>query len=133
MGLPMIKELLSQLRKQPATNQFPARHLPDSVTSYLEAVGKGEAQITPPVPVPSAFRGKLAYNRDSCTGCGLCARVCPCNCIEVLKDIRKIRVYLCQCICCEQCTSVCQPDSLFMSEEFLTADTDRFSDNLILD
>ena len=38
--LPMMPELLRQLFKKPATNAFPARYLPPSVTKFLQKVAQ---------------------------------------------------------------------------------------------
>lgn len=132
MKLPMISELLKQLGRAPSTNEFPARHLPDSVVDYLEAVGQGKAKLNSPIPVPPNFKGKLSYNYETCTGCGLCVRTCPAHALEKIPGVKKIRVIVCQCISCEQCTNVCPEGSLTNSDEFLIADTDRYSKNLVL-
>ena len=84
--LPMMPELVRQLFRKPATNAFPARYLPPSVTEFLSQVAKGEAAINPPVPVPPKFRGKIAYDRESCIGCQLCLKVCPCACHRISPD-----------------------------------------------
>jgi NAD(P)H-quinone oxidoreductase subunit I len=131
--LPMIPELLKQLFKTPATNAFPAKYLPPSVTGFLAKVGRGEAEIHPPVPVPKDFRGRITYDPEGCTGCSLCAKVCPAHAIEVLKDEKRIRIYVSQCIFCSQCTDICPKGSLAMSEEFLLADEDRYADHLIVE
>jgi len=132
-GLPMVPRLVKQLFSEPATNCFPARHLPPSVTDFLAAVGKGKAQLVAPVPLPPRFKGKLAYDRTKCTGCGLCARVCPANVIEVHKEQKYITVFQGHCIQCEQCCEACPTNCLSMSPEFLTASPDRFSPSLILE
>lgn len=74
--LPMFPELLKQLFRTPATNKFPAKYLPPSVTAFLEKVGAGQATLVPPVPTPPKFRGKIEYQRDGCIGCNLCVKVC---------------------------------------------------------
>ena len=94
--LPMMPELLRQLFRKPATNAFPARYLPPSVTKFLTSVAQGEAAINPPVPVPPKFRGKIAYDRESCIGCSLCLRVCPAHAIEFLPETKRIRIYVTQ-------------------------------------
>ena len=133
MKLPMLPELLKQFGRKTSTNAFPARHLPPTVTGFLDDVEAGRAEINPPIPIPEkGFKGKLAYNYDTCTGCGLCVRFCPAHALELMKPIKKIRVMIGQCIGCEQCTLVCPEGSLTNSDEFLTADTDRYSENLVL-
>ncbi len=131
--LPLIPELLSQLFKKPATNQFPAKYLPPSVTEYLAKVGAGTATLTPPVPTPPKFRGKIAYQRDGCIGCGLCLKVCPSHAIELIPETKRIRVWVDQCIFCSQCTDICPKGGLHMTDEFMLADEDRYSENLIVE
>jgi len=131
--LPMIPELLRQLFRQPATNLFPAKYLPPSVTEFLQKVGRGEATLIPPVNVPPNFRGKITYDRDGCIGCNLCVKICPAHAIEFVPETKRIRIYVSQCIFCSQCTDMCPKGSLKMSEGFLLADEDRYSDNLIVE
>ena len=132
-GLPMIPELLKQLFRAPATNPFPATYLPPSVTEFLKMVGEGKATINPPVDIPPNFRGKIAYDRDCCTGCTLCQKVCPANAIEFLPETKRMRIWVTQCIFCSQCNDICPKGGLSMSGEFLLADEDRFSENRIVE
>lgn len=131
--LPAIPEVLRQFFKRPATNLFPAKYLPSSVTKYLKSVQEGNAVINPPVETPPNFRGKILYDRDTCIGCKLCIRVCPANAIEFLPDTKKVRIFVTQCIFCSQCNDACPVDALHMSDEFLLADEDRYSENMIVE
>ncbi|MDH7594081.1 MAG: 4Fe-4S binding protein [Methanomicrobiales archaeon] len=131
--VPMLTELLKQMILEPATNAFPARYLPPSVTEFLKSVGRGEAKIHPPVETPPKFRGKIVYDRDLCIGCTLCLRVCPAHAIEFLPQTKKIRIWVTQCIFCSQCNDVCPKSALHMSEEFLLATEDRFGENMIVE
>ncbi len=133
MALPMLPEVLKQLFLEPATNLFPAKYLPPSITEFLAKVKKGEASIHPPVPVPPKFRGKIVYERSGCTGCTLCVKVCPSHAIELLPETKRMRIWISQCIFCSQCTDICPKGGLSMSGEFLLADEDRFSDNRIVE
>lgn len=132
-GLPMLSELIQQLFRKPATNAFPARYLPPSVTQFLNSVAQGEAAINPPVPVPPKFRGKIAYDRESCIGCSLCLRVCPAHAIEFLPETKRIRIYVAQCIFCSQCNDICPKGSLHMTPEFLLATENRFAESQIVE
>ncbi len=124
--------LIKQLFSKPATNPFPVKYMPRSVTALLEKVAAGQAMIHPPVPTPPDLRGKIAYDRETCIGCQMCVRVCPARVIEFLPEDKKIRMYVARCTFCAQCVDVCPVNCLSTTEEFLLADTDRFSENLIV-
>lgn len=131
--LPSVPMVLRQLFKRPATNFFPAKNLPPSITGFLEAVAAGRAQINPPIQTPPNFRGKIVYDRDTCIGCRMCARVCPANAIEFLPDTKRVRIWVTQCIFCSQCNVVCPKDCLHMSAEFLLATYDRYDESMIVE
>ncbi len=125
--------LLAQLLSRPATNRFPAKYMPPSVTRFLTRVQTGKARIHPPVPVPPKFRGKIGYDRDKCIGCQLCIRVCPAKVIQFKPEQKKIRMYVARCTFCAQCVDVCPTSALSLSPEFLLASTDRLSSDLIVE
>lgn len=131
--LPSVPMVLRQLFKKPATNFFPAKNLPPSITEFLEAVKAGNATINPPIPTPARYRGKIVYDRDSCIGCKICIRVCPANAIEFIPETKRVRIWVTQCVFCAQCNDVCPKGSLHMSSEFLLATEDRFNEDLIVE
>ncbi len=87
------------------------------------------------------FRGRLALcvNEDGsekCTGCGMCARVCPCgDLIQIKKHkdennkivVDEFTIDLGRCIFCGNCTEVCPSKVLVMTDEFELADYSRES------
>jgi Membrane bound hydrogenase subunit mbhN len=133
MALPMIREILSQVFRTPATNPFPSRFLPPSVTEFLKKVGAGEATINPPVATPPHFRGKIVYDRDGCIGCNLCIRVCPAHAIEFIPETKRIRIYITQCVFCSQCNDICPKGVLTMSPEFLLGTENRYAESQIVE
>ncbi|MDG6218171.1 MAG: 4Fe-4S binding protein [Candidatus Thermoplasmatota archaeon] len=133
MKFSMLPQVFSQMFKKPFTNKFPAKYIPSSVTGYLKEVKTGKATMIPPVETPKGFRGKILYDRETCIGCKLCMKVCSTDAIEFIPETKKIRIYLARCCFCSQCNDICPKDCLSMSNEFLLADTDKYSPDLIVD
>ncbi|HDN50770.1 MAG TPA: 4Fe-4S dicluster domain-containing protein [Thermoplasmatales archaeon] len=133
--LPMLGQLLKQMFTKPFTNLFPAKYAPKNVGKYLQDVQAGKATLISPVPVadPETFRGKIVYDREKCTGCKMCIKVCPSKAIEFKEEEKKIRIYIGRCIFCSQCNDACPVDALHMSEEFLLADTNKVADHLVVE
>jgi NADH-quinone oxidoreductase subunit I len=130
MGI--VKILLKQLVQTPATNKFPAKYAPASTIKFLNMVTKGEVEIIPPVPVPPGFRGKIAYDRENCSGCQQCYRVCPTRAIEWLPEEKKVKVFISRCCFCAQCVDICPVNTLAMTEEFLLSNDDKYADELVI-
>lgn len=133
MGFSMLRPVFAQLFKKPWTNKFPSKYQPNNTTKFLKAVGEGKAKINPPVPTPKGFRGKIKYDKEKCIGCKLCIKVCPCEAIEFKEQEKKIKIYLSRCCFCSQCNDICPVKCLSMSDEFLLADTDPYSKDLIVE
>jgi len=132
MKFSMLSQVFSQMFKKPFTNRFPAKYAPNNTTKFLEEVGVGHAEIVPPIDVPKGFRGKIQYDKDKCTGCKLCIKVCPSEAIEFIEENKKIKIYLSRCTFCSQCNDICPFKCLSMSNEFLLADSDKYSKDLIV-
>jgi len=133
MKFSMLPQVLAQMFKKPFTNKFPAKYQPSSTTNFLKAVGDGNASIIPPVETPPGFRGKIQYDKEKCIGCKLCIKVCPCAAIEYKEKEKKIKIYVSRCCFCSQCNDICPVNCLSMSNEFLLADADKYSKDLIVE
>jgi len=133
MKFSMLPQVFAQMFKKPWTNKFPAKYTPSSTTRFLEDVNSGKAKIIPPIETPKGFRGKIVYEKETCIGCKLCMKVCPSNAIEFKPEEKKIKIFLARCTFCSQCNDICPKDCLSMSNEFLIADTDPYSKDLIVE
>ncbi len=71
---------------------------------------------------PTRLRGALVWNPEKCTGCGLCAKDCPSNALEVITIDRAnrqfvVRYHIDRCTFCAQCVQNCRFKCLGMSSE----------------
>ncbi|WP_352426192.1 4Fe-4S binding protein [Aminomonas paucivorans] len=121
----MTVQALRQICAPSATNPFPAKHMPESLSGFLRDVAEGKRSLCPPVEPPEGYRGRIAYDRGKCIGCRLCIKVCPANAIEFVPEEKKIRIHVDRCCFCEQCTEICPVSCLWMTRECLVSGTDR--------
>jgi formate hydrogenlyase subunit 6/NADH:ubiquinone oxidoreductase subunit I len=101
----IAKEAFSNLFKKRATEKYPEV----------------------PANVAEGFRGKQVLNLANCISCGLCARECPANAIEMVVVDGKKRplIHLDRCVFCYQCADTC-PRKVFQSSKvFELAVTDK--------
>jgi formate hydrogenlyase subunit 6/NADH:ubiquinone oxidoreductase subunit I len=69
---------------------------------------------------PTRLRGKLKWNLESCTGCGLCGLDCPANAIQVHILDRKEKRFILEyhadrCTFCAQCVHSCRQGCIQLS------------------
>ena len=128
----IVKVLLRQLLQTPATNKFPTKYAPKSTIKFLDRIKRGELKLIPPIAVPPRFRGKISYNREKCTGCQLCLKVCPTKAIEFIPEEKKVKIFVARCCFCAQCNDICPVDALSMTDEFMLSSYDKYSDELVV-
>ncbi|MFW6040443.1 MAG: 4Fe-4S binding protein [Thermoplasmatota archaeon] len=126
-----IYTLIKQLLTKKATNPFPVKYTPDNMHAAADLIEKGELEINPPVEIPPDFRGRLKYDKDSCIGCKLCVRVCPSEALVFNEEKKKVKHYVARCTFCAQCVNICPKSCFEFTDEFLIANTDKYSANLV--
>jgi len=94
----LIREVWSNLVRKPATVKYPFKKL---------------------TPSPQ-FRGRHRLLKDRCTGCGLCAEICPAFAISLVEveGSKTISIDLGKCIFCYQCEDVCPRGAIRRSDVF---------------
>lgn len=67
---------------------------------------------------------KITINPDRCKGCGLCARACPKNIIEISKSELNAKGYhpaevtdIEACIACASCARICPDVAIYIEKE----------------
>jgi len=112
MALGVIPQLIRNLFSRPMTVAFPH-----------EAI-----------PIPEGYRGEHAYDVDRCTGCTLCARVCPNRAIEMVEAPEAQReaypktypqIDLGKCCFCGLCQDVCPSGALTLTPNVFLSTNDR--------
>ncbi len=71
---------------------------------------------------PERLRGALIWNPEKCTGCGLCAKDCPSDALEVIILDRKAKKFVLRynvdrCTFCAQCVQNCRFDCIQLSND----------------
>lgn len=96
----MVKDVVGSLFRKPVTEKYP-------FVRYQ---------------APERLRGKLIWIPEKCTGCGLCAKDCPSNALEVViidrtKKEFVVRYHMDRCTFCAQCVQNCRFKCMQMSNE----------------
>jgi formate hydrogenlyase subunit 6/NADH:ubiquinone oxidoreductase subunit I len=77
------------------------------------------------------FRGRHKLLIDTCISCGMCARVCPCNSIQLVevpgKEKKFPQIDYQTCSFCGYCVTYCPKSALVFTELVEFSTTDRKS------
>ena len=75
--------------------------------------------------VPPTYRGLHILEQDKCIDCGLCAKACPVDCIEIeaehhgrVLEWAKFSIDYKKCIFCEFCIPPCPVSCIHMTGEY---------------
>jgi formate hydrogenlyase subunit 6/NADH:ubiquinone oxidoreductase subunit I len=87
-----------------------------------------------PLQINENYRGRIFVDVERCIGCGLCARDCPADALEVERlDGKGVRVrhWYDRCASCGQCELSCRSGALRLDASFKEATASR--DDLVVE
>lgn len=103
MGLPFIKEAVTQLFSKPSTEAYPK----------IDRIA------------PEHYRGRIIFHGDKCIGCGMCERVCAggaisTHVVEETEDatVYQRRFFLGSCTFCSHCADFCSKKAIEFSQDY---------------
>jgi len=88
------------------------------------------------IPIPDGYRGEHAYDIDQCTGCTLCARICPNRAIEMVEapedrweayPKKYAQIDIGKCCFCGLCQDICPSGAMTLSQNVFLSTNDRLS------
>ncbi|MBQ2818521.1 MAG: EFR1 family ferrodoxin [Clostridia bacterium] len=117
LGLPMPG---NSFINAPEVDQEHLKNQKANVLSIIEKIELGEKEdyyskkvlLSTPVDIASNFRGIKAD--DNCTGCGLCAMICPRNNIKIEDGRAQMGE---DCVSCLACFHWCSREAIYMSKQ----------------
>jgi len=111
-----LKQTLKSSRHRPNTVQYPWEKL----------------------VLPDVYRGRPGLRFEKCIGCGICMRMCPTRCIDLLEvddikheegkppaKVKRPRVNVGRCMMCGYCAEYCPTDAMIVTPEYELASYTR--------
>ena len=123
------------------TNRKTGVAIPEMFRTMLEAPNTRKYPYQQ-VVLPLRFRGKLDVDPEKCTGCQVCAMVCPASVITMIDlgtrkvgdrelPVKRPLFDLATCIFCGECVDNCAFKALEMTKQFELATPHK--EDLIMD
>ncbi len=88
--------------------------------------------------IPDNYRGRPGLVFDKCIACGICERICPTTCIELVEvedeklgTVKRPQVNVGRCMMCGYCAEYCPVDAMTVTPDFELAGYTR--EDLIYD
>jgi len=88
--------------------------------------------------LPDVFRGRPGLFFEKCIGCGICMRICPTRCVELIEvddlvheegkapaKVKRPRVNVGRCMMCGYCAEYCPTNAMIVTPEYELASFTR--------
>jgi NADH-quinone oxidoreductase subunit I len=158
LGFGLVKGLAVTLKHFVETyiddlKYFPHRYSQEAMEQRQGVAGRGLFTVQYPeqeLPVPENFRyiPFLVYDEDKasvyegirCTSCGICAKVCPPQCIWIVRTTdekgkpipqpAEFYIDIDVCMNCGYCAEFCPFDAIVMDHDWKLADYERYDGHI---
>ena len=137
----MANKETSRKEKELGLTGFIVKPMYITMKQFLKAVVNRPQTILYPwekMALPDAFRARPGLVFDKCIGCGICMRVCPTRCIDLVEvdDLKKVegeevkkvkrpRVNVGRCMMCGYCAEYCPTDAMIVTHDYELATYNR--------
>ncbi|NLI74395.1 MAG: 4Fe-4S binding protein [Euryarchaeota archaeon] len=137
----MTDKQISRKEKQLGLTGFIFKPMYITMKQFIKAVVNRPQTILYPwekMATPDAFRGRPGLIFDKCIGCGICMRICPTRCIDLVevddlkkaegeepKKVKRPRVNLGRCLMCGYCAEYCPTDAMIVTPDYELATFSR--------
>ncbi len=71
-----------------------------------------------PADIPEGNRGRVDWDMEPCTLCGLCQKRCPPLAVVVDKIAGTVSLQVFRCISCGVCADICPKGAISISQEY---------------
>jgi NADH-quinone oxidoreductase subunit I len=75
--------------------------------------------------IPDNYRGRPGLVMDRCIGCGICMRICPTRCIELVEievpekgKVKRPQVNIGRCMMCGYCAEYCPKNAMIVTPDY---------------
>ena len=82
--------------------------------------------------IADGYRGRPGLVMDKCIGCGICEKICPTTCIELVEvelegkgKVKRPQVNLGRCMMCGYCAEYCPKNAMLVTPEYELATYSR--------
>ncbi|GAE88410.1 4Fe-4S binding protein [Acetivibrio straminisolvens] len=99
--------------------------------TLIKSIFHGPYTVQYPLEKKGSFpasRGRIEINIEDCIFCGLCARRCPSNAINVVKAESLWSINRLRCIQCSYCSEVCPKKCLKMNNIYTAPSFENVED-----
>ncbi len=131
----MTMEFLEKYPKNPRSTLWVMKPVVKVLALFAKTIVHRPVTILYPYEkmwVPENYRGRPGLNFDKCVGCGMCARMCPTNCIKMVdttddagNTVVRPQVNMGRCALCGYCAEYCPIDAMTVTPEFELAEYTR--------